>query len=686
MRRFHKVLVANRGEIAVRVLRSAHALGYATVAVHSEADCEALHVRLADEAVELGPAPSRESYLSIPRILDAARRTGADAIHPGYGFLSENPEFAEACAAAGLTFVGPPTEAIRLMGNKRLAKLAMQRSGVPCVPGYEGAAQDDETLLREARRIGWPVMVKAAAGGGGRGMRLTLREEDLAENLRAARAEASAAFGSGELLLERALLAPRHVEVQIFADRHGHAIWLGERDCSIQRRHQKLVEEAPSPAVTAELRRRMGEAAVAAARACGYVGAGTVEFLVDAERSFYFLEMNTRLQVEHPVTELVTGLDLVAWQLDVAAGLPLPLAQEEVEARGHAIEVRLNAEDPANGFLPQTGLVRRWRPASGPGVRIDTGLFEGLAVGSHYDPLLAKVIAWGRDREEARRRLVHALEESVLLGVTTNRAFLAGVLRNPRFVAGEATTAFLAQELPRDPGLAAPPTPPALLALGAVLLAGRTAESPRNAAPPGWRSAGRSVHTLRLRQGEAVHTVEVDFAEAAGGRYRVAWLEPAGRGASEDSARPEPVEGRATERVQVELELLHHDGAVAEFRAGGVRRRAAYALAGDRVLVDAALAQLELADETHTPAARTGARHGGPIAAPMDGIVAALLVAEGDRVEKGQTLAVVEAMKMQHALKAGFHGTVLRTLAREGAQVKARQVLLELEPEEEGAR
>jgi geranyl-CoA carboxylase alpha subunit len=662
MRRFHKVLVANRGEIAVRVLRSAHALGYATVAVHSEADRDALHVRLADEAVEIGPAPSRASYLSIPRILEAARRTGADAVHPGYGFLSENPEFAEACAAAGLTFVGPPGEAIRLMGNKRLAKLAMQRAGVPCVPGYEGAAQDDETLLREARRIGWPVMVKAAAGGGGRGMRLTLREEDLAENLRAARAEASAAFGSGELLLERALLDPRHVEVQIFADRHGHALWLGERDCSIQRRHQKLVEEAPSPVVTPELRRRLGEAAVAAARACGYVGAGTVEFLVDPERSFYFLEMNTRLQVEHPVTELVTGLDLVAWQLDVAAGLPLPLAQEQVEARGHAIEVRLNAEDPANGFLPQTGVVRRWRPASGPGVRIDTGLVEGLAVGSHYDPLLAKVIAWGRDRDEARRRLVRALEESVLLGVTTNRAFLAGVLRNPRFVAGEATTAFLAQELPRDPGLAAPATPPALFAVGAVLLAGRAAERPRDAAPPGWRSAGRSVHTLRLRQGEAVHAVEVDFAEAASGRYRVAWAQQ-----------------------RVDLELLHHDGAVAELRAGGVRRRAAYALAGDRVLLDAALAQLELVDETQAPAARAGARHGGPIAAPMDGVVAALLVAEGDRVEKGQTLAVVEAMKMQHALKAGFHGTVLRTLAREGAQVKARQVLLELEPEEETA-
>jgi geranyl-CoA carboxylase alpha subunit len=663
-RRFHKLLVANRGEIAVRILRTAHALGYATVAVHSAADREALHVRLADEAVELGPAPARESYLSVERLLAAAQRTGADAIHPGYGFLSENADFAEACAAAGLVFVGPPPEAMRLMGNKRLAKLAMQRAGVPCVPGYEGAAQDDETLLREARRIGFPVMVKAAAGGGGRGMRLTLREEELVEHLRAARAEAENAFGSGELLLERALLHPRHVEVQIFADRHGHAIWLGERDCSIQRRHQKLVEETPSPAVGPELRRRMGEAAVAAARACGYVGAGTVEFLVDggrAEQRFFFLEMNTRLQVEHPVTELATGQDLVAWQLDVAAGAPLPLAQEEVAARGHAIEVRLNAEDPANGFLPQTGVVRRWRPAAGEGVRIDTGLFEGLAVGSHYDSLLAKVIAWGRDRDEARRRLARALRESVLLGVTTNRAFLAGVLENPRFAAGEATTAFLEEELPRDPGLAPRPPPAALLALGAVLLAGRGAEHAHSAAPTGWRSAGRSVHTLKLRQGAELHAVEVDLAEAAAGRYRVAL---------------------GGERL--ELELLGHDGATAAYREAGVRRRAAYVLVDDRILLEEGLAQLELHDETHAPAKRAGEgpHAGGRIAAPMDGIVAAVLVAEGDRVEKGQTLAVVEAMKMQHALKAGYHGTVLRTLAREGAQVKARQVLLEVEPEE----
>jgi geranyl-CoA carboxylase alpha subunit len=670
-RRFHKLLVANRGEIAVRILRTAHALGYATVAVHSQADADAPHVRLADEAVELGPPPAAQSYLSIERLLDAARRTGADALHPGYGFLSENADLATACADAGLVFVGPPAEAIRLMGNKRLARLAMQRAGVPCVPGVdgaEGAAQDQEdaALAREARRLGFPVMIKAAAGGGGRGMRLASREEELLEALRAARAEAEATFGSGELLLERAVAQARHVELQIFADVHGHTIHLGERDCSIQRRHQKLLEETPSPVVTPELRRRMGEAAVAAARACGYVGAGTVEFLLDAERRFFFLEMNTRLQVEHPVTELVTGLDLVAWQLDVAAGLPLPLGQEEVRPRGHAIEVRLCAEDPTQGFAPRTGVVHRWRPAAGPGVRIDAGLADGLEVGPHYDPLLAKLVAWGEDREQARRRLLRAVEKTVLLGLTSNRAFLARVLRNPRFVAGEATTGFLAEELARDPGLAARRSPPALVALGAVLLSSRERPAAGRSTPTGWRSAGRSVHGQRLRQGEAVLELSVDLSDAAAGRYRVT------RG---------PGRGQAGGEERVELELLDDDGATCSFRAGGVRRRAEYVRLDDRLQLQAGLDELELQveDATREPPAPPDRAHGGPVSAPMDGVVVALLVAAGDRVEAGQTLAVVEAMKMQHAVKAPVEGRVVRTLASEGAQVRARQVLVEVE-------
>ncbi|MBT3532379.1 MAG: ATP-grasp domain-containing protein, partial [Rhodospirillaceae bacterium] len=372
---FTRVLIANRGEIACRIMATAHAMGYDTVAVYSEADANAPHVGMADQAVCIGPAPVAESYLNVAAILDAAARTGADAVHPGYGFLAENAAFAQACGDAGVTFIGPSPQAIELMGNKRLAKLRMADAEVPCVPGYSGAAQDDEVLLAAGESIGFPVMVKAASGGGGRGMRLVEAAEDLAAAISSARSEAENAFGSGELILEKAVVEPRHVEIQVFADAHGNCLHLGERDCSIQRRHQKVVEEAPSPAVDAALRAKMGGAAVAAAQAIDYVGAGTVEFLLGADGAFYFLEMNTRLQVEHPVTEMITGLDLVAWQLDVAAGEPLPLTQDEVRFDGHAIEVRLYAEDPYADFLPQTGTVVAWRPS--PDVRVDTGIDQG---------------------------------------------------------------------------------------------------------------------------------------------------------------------------------------------------------------------------------------------------------------------------------------------------------------------
>ncbi|HKV15784.1 MAG TPA: biotin carboxylase N-terminal domain-containing protein, partial [Reyranella sp.] len=391
MSSFGKILVANRGEIAWRVMRTAKAMGYRTVAVYSDADKDAPHVAFADEAVRIGLPPVAESYLNIDRILDAARSSGADAIHPGYGFLSENETFAAASAKAGLVFIGPPAAAIAAMGNKAAAKRRMIEAGVPCVPGYQGKDQSDAVLEQEACKIGLPVMVKAAAGGGGRGMRLVEHDVDLVEAIRAARAEAESGFGSGELILEKAVVDARHVEIQIFADNHGNVIHLGERDCSVQRRHQKVIEEAPSPAVDADLRRGIGAAAVAAAKAIGYRGAGTVEFLLGGDGAFYFLEMNTRLQVEHPVTEAITGLDLVEWQLRIARGEPLPLTQEQVRLDGHAIEVRLYAEDPYSGFLPQTGRVAVWRPATGPGVRIDHGMADGLAISPFYDPMIAKV-------------------------------------------------------------------------------------------------------------------------------------------------------------------------------------------------------------------------------------------------------------------------------------------------------
>src|SRR5215813_41749 len=452
MTSFHKVLVANRGEIAWRVMRTARTMGYRSVAVYSDADKDAPHVTFADEAVRIGPPPVGESYLNIEAVIAAAKASGAEAVHPGYGFLSENAEFAAACEKAGLVFIGPPPAAIAAMGNKAAAKRRMIDAGVPCVPGYQGVDQSDSNLEKEARKIGLPVMVKAAAGGGGRGMRLVERDADLLEAIRTARTEAESAFGSGELILEKAVVDARHVEIQVFADTHGNVIHLGERDCSVQRRHQKVIEEAPSPAVDDDLRHRMGAAAVAAAKAIGYRGAGTVEFLLGADGAFYFLEMNTRLQVEHPVTEMITGQDLVAWQLKIAAGEKLPLTQEQVAFSGHAIEVRLYAEDAYAGFLPQTGRIDVWRPASGPGVRVDHGMKDGLAISPFYDPMLAKVIAHGGTREEARTRLVRALRETIVLGLTTNRHFLIRLLEHPEFAAGRATTAFLGRH-----GFATPP-------------------------------------------------------------------------------------------------------------------------------------------------------------------------------------------------------------------------------------
>ncbi|BAN49497.1 geranyl-CoA carboxylase subunit apha [Metapseudomonas resinovorans] len=655
---FNKILIANRGEIACRVMRTAQSLGYRTVAVYSEADSEARHVQLADEAVCIGPAPVGQSYLSIAAIIDAAQRTGADAIHPGYGFLSENADFARACEAAGITFIGPTVEAIHLMGSKRLSKLAMLEAGVPCIPGFEGAEQDDATLAREAERIGYPLMVKASAGGGGRGMRLVNDASELAAQLRTARSEALNAFGSGELILERAVLQPRHVEIQVFGDRHGNIVYLGERDCSVQRRHQKVIEEAPCPVMTPELRQAMGEAAVQAARTVNYVGAGTVEFLLDAEGRFYFLEMNTRLQVEHPVTELITGQDLVAWQIQVAEGLPLPLRQDEIRLDGHAMEVRLYAEDPAAGFLPQTGDVLRWEPAVVDGIRIDHGLVEGQAVTPFYDPMLAKVIAWGATRDEARRKLARAVEDCVLLGVNGNQRFLANLLRHPHFAAGHATTAFIGETFGADPSLSPQAAAPVELAIAATLRYQDSATSTAHQVGlAGWRSSGSAPWRLVLRQGEQKHAIELAVQEAG--------LQP-----------------RLLARVgdvEIAVRLLSADGRWAVLELDGIRRRVAYHQQAAQLWLFGQNGNLELQDITHEPVGSQGGAASGAVKAPMDGAIVEVLVSEGERVGKGQLLLVLEAMKMEHPLKAGVDGVIRRVQVSRGDQVKNRQLLVEVE-------
>jgi geranyl-CoA carboxylase alpha subunit len=649
---FAKILVANRGEIACRVLRSARALGYRTVAVYSDADRDAPHVRLADEALRLGPPSPRESYLCIERLLAACAASGAQAVHPGYGFLSENPDFAQACVDAGLVFIGPPPQAVRRMGNKAEAKRLMRAAGVPCIPGYEGADQSDAAFLAAARELELPLMVKAAAGGGGRGMRLVADFAELPAALAAARSEAAAAFGSGELILEQALAAPRHVEVQIFADAHGNAIHLGERDCSVQRRHQKLIEETPCPTVTPELRERMGEAAVAAAKAIGYSGAGTVEFLLQGGQ-FYFMEMNTRLQVEHTVTEMITGLDLVAWQIAVAAGAPLPLRQEEVALRGHAIEARLCAEDPAAGFAPRTGPVLLWQPPEGKGVRVDHGLRQGMEVTAHYDSLLAKIIAHGRDREEARRRLHAALEQCRLLGVPSNKRFLAECLEQEDFIAGRAATDFIE----RHAHLCAPraPAPAAVAAAATAMLELRWRARLPQPTLAHWRNSGNAVSHLTLdMDGEPMSLT----ATAAGDGYGLEWQE---------------------QRVEVTVLERHADGL--RLAVEGRQMHVPVVAAGDGTLY------LEVDGDPVTvtdcsaaaPRAAADAGRSGAVTPPMNGRIVAVLVQAGERVRQGQALLVLESMKMEHTLTAPCAGVVAALLCRAGDQVAPGRPLAHIE-------
>lgn len=634
-----KLLVANRGEIACRVISSARSQGLHTVAIYSEADADARHVQLADEAVLIGPAPVAESYLDMDRILAAAKASGAEAIHPGYGFLSERAAFAEACADAGIVFVGPDPQSIRLMGDKAESKDRMIAAGVPCIPGYQGDDQSEATFAAEAARIGYPVMVKASAGGGGRGMRLVNDPIHLSAALKTARSEAEGAFGDGRLLLERAVIEPRHVEIQVFGDRHGNVIHLFERDCSIQRRHQKVVEEAPSPAVSDSLRAAMGAAAVQAAKSIGYVGAGTVEFLLAPDGQFYFLEMNTRLQVEHPVTEMVTGLDLVALQLAVADGKPLPITQDDVTLTGHAIEIRLYAEAPEQDFLPQTGTIAVWEPAIGEGIRIDHGLVSGTEVSPYYDPMLAKLIAWGPDRTTASRRLLRAVEDSRIFGVATNRAFLVATLSMPEFVRGEATTAFIARNFPDG---FAPPEPPAWgFALAAALLCERDGD--------GWRSNQWTAHPVKLDE-EWLVSRDGDgwWISSASSEFHLSIL------------------SRSTTKLCVAIDghsvtLGYHcsAGAVELDIAGDVRR---------------------YVDRTYLPPAIAEAAGTGTLRAPMNGTVMTVEVAEGDVVVRGQLLLVLEAMKMEHQIVAPIDGVVETVAAGRGAQVATRDILVVIAP------
>jgi geranyl-CoA carboxylase alpha subunit len=652
---FTKILIANRGEIAVRIHRTAHALGYRTVAVFSDADRGALHAEVADEAVAIGPAPPAESYLRIDKIVGAARRTGAEAVHPGYGFLAENPELARACADAGLAFIGPSVEAMEIMGDKARARAQARDVGVPCIPGHEGEDQSAEAFARAAEEIGYPLMIKAVAGGGGRGLRRVDSASELAPSLERARSEAAGAFGDGDLLLERYVERARHVEVQVFGDRAGNVIHLGERDCSLQRRHQKIIEECPSPAVGEVLREEMGTAAVRLAESVGYVGAGTVEFLLDRDGRFYFLEMNTRLQVEHPVTEMVTGLDLVEWQLRIAAGEPLPIAQSAVRLAGHAIEARLYAEDPGRGFLPQAGEVRWFQPpASRPGVRVDAGIRTGSIVPPFYDPLVAKVVARGESRDQARRRLIGALEECVLFGPRHNRSFLIALLEDPAFVAGDADTGFVDALPPIEDPSPAPWT----VAVAAV----RISERGRRDGDPLWgfRNTEAAGWPLDLTCDDAGDAVEARL-EPAGEGYRVT---VDGRTLEVEQVVPAGARGRAP-RESV------------RFRCDGIERQV-------HVFDDGHRLDLDDGRNVHvfTEAVAVGSAEetdDGTVTAPMAARVVEVHAAAGDRVEAGQCLLVLEAMKLQSRVEARRAGRVAELRVAVDDQVVFRQVLAVLE-------
>jgi len=649
---FSKILIANRGEIACRVIRTARRMGIRTVAVYSDADARALHVESADEAVHIGPSPVTESYLRADRIIAAARETGAEGIHPGYGFLSENPDFVEMVEAAGLVFIGPSAASIRAMGLKDAAKRLMEKAGVPVVPGYHGEEQDPDLLAASAEAIGYPVLIKARAGGGGKGMRRVDRAEDFAEALASARREAKAAFGDDRVLVEKYVEKPRHIEVQVFGDRHGNAVHLFERDCSAQRRHQKVIEEAPAPGMTAEMRRAMTDAAVRAALAIDYAGAGTIEFIVDASEGlrpdrFWFMEMNTRLQVEHPVTEMVTGLDLVEWQIRVAAGERLPLRQDEIRLDGHAFEARLYAEDAAKGFLPATGTLHRLSfPAAGTDLRIETGVREGDTISPYYDPMIAKIVTRGSDRKEALERLVAALRETWVAGSIVNTAFLAALARDPDFAAGDVDTGLIGRK--QAVLSAVPPAPAEAVGLAALAMAGLPVSSSSDpwAQLTGYAHFGRLAKLVSLGEDDAT---KILVAPEADGGWSV--------DVEERNIRFSP------QRLEKGLAtVVRWPGHVTVF-TGAVP----YTFAVRDPLAAAADAEAAA----------------GSLRAPMPGLVKLVRVGVGASVRKGETLLILEAMKMEHTVAAPHDG-VIADIAAEGVQVDGDAVLVRFAEETGG--
>ncbi len=657
---FTKILIANRGEIACRVIATCQRLGIATVAVYSDADRDARHVRLADEAVGIGPAPARESYLRADAILDAARRTGAQAIHPGYGFLSENADFAQACAEAGIVFIGPSAAAIRAMGDKSAAKALMAQAGVPLTPGYHGDTQDPAFLREQADAIGYPVLIKASAGGGGKGMRRVDDSAAFIDALASCQREAKSAFGNAHVLVEKYVERPRHIEIQVFGDSHGNVVYLFERDCSVQRRHQKVLEEAPAPGMTAERRAAMGKAAVDAARAVNYVGAGTVEFIAGPDGDFYFMEMNTRLQVEHPVTECITGTDLVEWQLRVASGAPLPLQQDQLQIRGHALEARLYAEDADKGFLPSTGTLRHLRlPAGNAHVRVDAGVEQGDAITPFYDPMIAKLIVWDVDRDAALRRMQQALAGCEVVGVTTNAAFLRRLVMTDSFANAKLDTALIEREQAALT-LVDGDTDAALWALAAVAAVATDAPASTDARDPhspwqasdGWRLGQRAARKLTLEHRGSQRVVAVEGGAGA-------W-----------SLRVDDAEVQATGRV---------GGGQISLQIGQTLHRARIVRDGSELYLFGADGVQRFTLHDPVSEADQGVADAGSLVAPMPGRIVATLLAPGTHVTRGTPLLVLEAMKMEHTLQAPADGTVQGYRVKAGDQVGDGAVLIDFD-------
>lgn len=651
MNQIKSILVANRGEIAVRIMRTAKAMGIHSIGVYSEPDAKSLHAITADIAVALAGQTAQETYLDIEKIISAAKYAKADAIHPGYGFLSENPGFAKACEAADIIFIGPSAAAIELMGSKRLAKSAVEKIGAPTIQGYNGDEQNPDALRQKATSIGFPLMIKASAGGGGRGMRLVSDVSQFDQALSAAKTEALNSFGDDEILLEQAVIEPSHIEIQVFADRFGNVVHLGERDCSIQRRHQKIVEEAPSPRMSSELREAMGQCAVNIAKACDYVGAGTVEFLLDKQQRFYFLEMNTRLQVEHPVTEMITGFDLVEWQIKIAEGQPLPIQQDQLLLKGHAIELRVYAEDPRSGFLPQAGKVLKWRPSTE--LRVDSGIRDGQAVSSFYDPMLAKLIVHAPDRPQAIRKMIAELERTVLLGIDHNLAFLRDLIAKPAFMQSSVNTAFLSQEYDDGEYQAAEASKASVLVAALVLF--RQTELNHEYAKFAWRSAVPMRYAIRLQYKGTSHelfvaknkdTYEIEFDQE---KTLAEW------GASKRSGA---------------LDSVKLNNKEYSFRSHNEQHV---------VYIQDQAGHYCFEDITYRPATSETDQAESSIKASMDGAIVGLYVKPGQEIEANQLLVELEAMKMVHQYRAPAKARVVSVGVKSAEQVKTNQVLIELD-------